>query len=45
VGDGDLWFGAQQRIALVLGKMGAVAEARAHLKAVNATPRRRSSWR
>ena len=38
VGDGDLWFGAQQRIALVLGKMGAVAEARAHLKAVNATP-------
>ena len=37
VGEGDLWFGAQQRIALVLGKMGAVAEARAHLKGVNAT--------
>jgi tetratricopeptide (TPR) repeat protein len=38
VGEGDMWFGAQQRIALVMGKMGAVAEARAHLKAVNATP-------
>lgn len=38
VGEGDMWFGAQQRIALVLGKMGAVADARAHLKAVIATP-------
>lgn len=38
VGAGDMWFGVQQRIALVLGKMGAVAEARAHLKTVNATP-------
>lgn len=38
VGEGDMWFGAQQRIALVLGKTGAVAEARAHLKAVDATP-------
>ena len=37
VAEGDLWFGAQQRIALVLGKMGQVAEARAHLKTVNAT--------
>ncbi len=41
VGEGDMWFGAQQRIALALGKMGAVAEARAHLKAVNATPEQR----
>ncbi len=38
VGEGDLWFGAQQRIALVLGKMGSVAEAREHLKAVKASP-------
>jgi tetratricopeptide (TPR) repeat protein len=38
VGEGDMWFGAQQRIALVLGKTGAVAEARAFLKAVDATP-------
>ena len=38
VGDGDLYFAAQQRIALVMGKMGQVAEARAHLKTVNATP-------
>lgn len=38
VGEGDMWFGAQQRIALVLGKTGSVAEARAHLKAVKATP-------
>ncbi|MFS8084543.1 MAG: tetratricopeptide repeat protein [Acidobacteriota bacterium] len=41
VGEGAMWFGAQQRIALVLGKMGAVAEARAHLKAVKATPAQR----
>lgn len=41
VGTGDMWFGAQQRIVLVLGKMGAVAEARAHLKAVDATPAQR----
>jgi tetratricopeptide (TPR) repeat protein len=41
VGEGDMWFSAQQRIALVLGKTGAVAEARAHLKAVNATPAER----
>lgn len=38
VGEGDLWFGAQQRIALVLGKMGSVADARAHLKTITATP-------
>lgn len=38
VGAGDMWFGAQRRIALVLGKMGAVAEARAHLRTVEATP-------
>ncbi len=36
VGEGDLWFGAQQRIALALGKMGSVAEARAHLKEMKA---------
>ena len=41
VGEGDMWFGAQQRIALVLGKMGSVADARAHLKGVNATPAQR----
>ena len=41
VGEGELWLGAQQRIALVLGKTGAVAEARAHLKAVDATPAQR----
>ena len=34
VGDGDLHFGAQQRIALVLGKAGRIDEARAHLKTV-----------
>jgi tetratricopeptide (TPR) repeat protein len=38
VGEGDLWFGAQQRIALALGKLGSVAEARAHLKEIKATP-------
>ena len=38
VSEGDMWFGAQQRIALVLGKMGSIADARAYLKAVKATP-------
>jgi len=38
VGEGELWFGAQQRIALVLGKMGSVAEAREHLRSVKASP-------
>jgi tetratricopeptide (TPR) repeat protein len=38
VGEGDLWFGAQQRIALALGKLGSVDEARAHLKEIKATP-------
>ncbi|MEO8132990.1 MAG: tetratricopeptide repeat protein [Betaproteobacteria bacterium] len=38
VDEGDLWFGAQQRIALVLGKMGSVAEARQHLRSVKASP-------
>ena len=37
VGEGDLWFGAQQRIVLALGKLGSVAEARAHLKGIKAT--------
>jgi tetratricopeptide (TPR) repeat protein len=37
VGEGDLWFGAQQRIALALGKLGQVDEARAHLQEVKAT--------
>jgi tetratricopeptide (TPR) repeat protein len=35
VGEGELYFSAQQRIALVLGKAGKVAEARAHLKTVS----------
>jgi len=38
VGEGDLWFAAQQRIALALGKLGSVAEARAHLGGIQATP-------
>ena len=37
IGEGDLYFGAQQRIALVLGKMGKIDEARAHLKTVSAS--------
>ena len=41
VAEGELWFGAQQRIALVLGKMGQVDDARAHLKAVKVTPAQR----
>jgi tetratricopeptide (TPR) repeat protein len=41
VGEGDLWFGAQQRIALTLGKLGSINEARQHLKGLNATPQQR----
>lgn len=41
VGEGDLWFGAQQRIALTLGKLGQIEEGRAHLKGMNATPAQR----
>ena len=37
IGDGELYFGAQQRIALVLGKMGKIDESRAHLKTVSAS--------
>jgi tetratricopeptide (TPR) repeat protein len=41
VGEGDLWFGAQQRIVLALGKIGSVDEARAHLKGIKATPQQK----
>jgi len=41
VGEGDMWFGAQQRIALALGKLGQVDEARAHLKGLTASPQQR----
>ncbi len=41
VGEGDLWFAAQQRIALTLGKLGSINEARQHLKGLNATPQQR----
>ena len=37
IGEGDLYFAAQQRIALVLGKMGKIDEARAHLKTISAS--------
>ncbi|MEP6702737.1 MAG: tetratricopeptide repeat protein, partial [Betaproteobacteria bacterium] len=38
VSEGDLWFAAQQRIALALGKMGSLDEARKLLKDISATP-------